>query len=34
LVATRPVTGSPYSAKWRVGDVTGLNFLLVLRSGR
>ena len=34
LVATRPVTGSPYSGKWSVGALTGLNFLLVLRSGR
>ena len=31
---TRPLTGSPYTGKCRVRAVTGLNFLLVLRSGR
>ena len=33
-VATRPVEGSPQTGKWRVRAVVGLNFLLVLRSGR
>ena len=32
--ATRPDTGSPYTGKCKVRAVTGLNFLLVLRSGR
>ena len=32
-VRTSPVSGSPQIAKCRVGAVSGLNFLLVLRSG-
>ena len=34
MVATRPVSGSPYTAKCMVRAVTGLNFLFVFRSGR
>ncbi len=34
VVLTRPLSGSPQTAKWSVRAVTGLNFLLVLRSGR